>query len=70
MMYLVIECVELHDQYECDVSRTPVCLTDDYLEYDKVGYEVYKVLEDNTFELIKSYEDGEDADDYEECEWD
>ena len=38
---------------ECD-DRCPLCLVEDYSEYG-VGYEVYKVLEDNTFQKVKDY---------------
>lgn len=54
--YLIVECNELSDQYECDADRSPVCLVDDWAYYNKYGYEVYEILKDNTFELIKSYE--------------
>ncbi len=61
-MYLVIECEELNDQYECDADRKPVCLTCDYPdEYNRVGYEIYEVLDDNTFKLIKEYTQGGDT---------
>lgn len=56
MMYLVIKCNELGDQWECDADRQPVCLTNDYSKYDKRGYEIYKVNEDNTFTLIRDYD--------------
>lgn len=54
--YLIMECNELADQYECDADRFPVCLVDDWADYNKYGYEVYEVLEDNTFKLIRNYE--------------
>ena len=41
--YLIMKCNELADQYECDADRIPVCLVDE-------------VLEDNTFKLIRNYE--------------
>lgn len=55
MLYLVIKCSELGDQWECDANREPVCLTEDISKYG-LGYEVYKVNPDNTFTLIKDYE--------------
>ena len=55
-MYLVVRCEELGDQYECDANRVPVCLTEDYDKYNKRGYEIYKVLPDNTFELVREYD--------------
>ena len=56
MKYLIIKCDELGDQWECDANRTPICITDDYSKYG-YGYEVYELLTDNTFKLIKNYED-------------
>lgn len=54
--YLIIKCDELGDQWECDANRTPICLTDDYSKYWILGYEVYEVLPNNRFKLIKDYE--------------
>ena len=56
MKYLIVKCDELMDGFECDANRTPICLTDDYSNYGR-GYEVYKIKKDNTFELIKDYDD-------------
>ena len=58
-MYLIIKCYELDDPYECDAYRVPVCLSDSYDEYNRYGFEVYRVLSDGTFELVKKYEEGE-----------
>lgn len=57
MKYLVVRCVELGDQWECDADRRPVCLTEDYSKYDKHGYEIYKLNKDGTFTLVRNYED-------------
>lgn len=54
--YLIVKCDELSDQYECDADRIPVCLTDNWAYYNEYGYEVYEVLKNNTFKLIKNYE--------------
>lgn len=56
MKYLIVKCDELGDQWECDANRTPICLTDNYSKYG-YGYEVYELQKDNTFKLIKDYED-------------
>ena len=56
MKYLVVKCDELGDQFECDADRTPICLTDNYSEYDKNGYEIYEVNSDGTFTLIREYD--------------
>lgn len=54
MEYLIIECNELGDQWECDADRTPICITEDPSKYG-VGYEVWKILDDGTLEKIKDY---------------
>ena len=53
--YLIIECEELSDQFECDADRTPVCMTDDYSTYG-LGYEVYELTPENEFRCIKEYD--------------
>lgn len=58
-MYLIIKCYDLDDPYECDARRYPICLSSSYDEYNRYGFEVYKVLEDNTFALVKEFTDGE-----------
>jgi hypothetical protein len=57
MKYLVVKCNELDDQWECDADREPVCLTDDFEKFNKYGYEIYEITSENTFELIKRYEE-------------
>ena len=47
-MYLILKCRGFLD------DREPVCLTIDYSKYGE-GYEVYKVLQNGTFKLIKEY---------------
>ena len=51
-MYLIMKC---SDQFECDASREPFCLTEDSKQYG-YGFEVYKVKSNNTFELVKEYD--------------
>lgn len=53
-MYLIVKCEELHDQWETDAHRTPICLTEDYSSYG-LDYEVYEVEEDNSLKRIKNY---------------
>lgn len=60
MKYLIIECEELGDQWECDANRTPVCITDDFDKYNQYGYEIYKICDNETFELIKNYEESDE----------
>lgn len=55
MIYLIVKCDELSDQWECDAYREPVYMTDDYSTYG-LNYEVYELQEDNTFKLIKEYD--------------
>lgn len=58
MKYLVVKCSELDDQWECDANREPVCLTDDFEKFNEYGYEIYEITSENTFELIKRYEES------------
>lgn len=60
MKYLIIKCEELGDQWECDANREPVCITDNFDKYNQYGYEVYEILDDGTFELIKNYEESDE----------
>ena len=53
MKYLIVKCEELHDQYECDCDRVPVCITDDYSQYGE-EYEVYEVQKDGSLALIRN----------------
>ena len=53
--YLVVECNELSDQYECDADRTPICVTKNYKRYDRSGYEIYEIMSDGKLKLIKDY---------------
>lgn len=61
MKYLIMECKELMDQYECDADRTPITIVDDWKEwFDKAKpdymFEVYE-LKNDKFRLIKGYND-------------
>lgn len=46
--FLIVRCVDLNDQYECDADRTPLVLVNDYVEWLKVyakkseWYEIYQ----------------------------
>lgn len=46
--YLIVKCVDLNDQYECDANRIPLVLVDDYVEWlrahgkDSEWYEIYQ----------------------------
>lgn len=58
MKYLIIKCVELEDQFECDADRTPICITDNFNKFNKYGYEIYMIHANGTLNLIKHYNDG------------
>ena len=53
--YLIVECVELGDQWECDADRTPICVVDDYSKYSDGGYDIYKINFDGSLTLIQDY---------------
>ena len=55
--YLIVKCVALCDQWECEYDRTPICITDDYSKYDAEHYEVYAIYKDGRIKLFR------------ECEW-
>lgn len=58
--YLLVRCEELHDQFECDCNRTPVCLVEDYKTVDTDGMEVYEILENGEIgNCVESYEEYE-----------
>ena len=56
MKYLVVECRELGDQWECDADRTPILVTDEYSGYTRYGYEIYQIEPDGKLKLIREYE--------------
>lgn len=43
VMYLIVKCTELTDQFECDYDREPLKVVSDYTPYDKKGYEIYEI---------------------------
>ena len=62
-MFLIVSCTELGDQWECDANREPVCLTENWREWYKMNqpsfrFEVYETQTDNSFKLIKDYEES------------
>lgn len=61
MKYLIMKCDELCDQYECDAHRTPITMTDNWVEWynanrPRYHFEVYE-LQNEMFVLVKDYED-------------
>lgn len=57
MKYLIIQCDELLDQYECDADRKPICITDNIDIWKAYGYEIFEILENGTFHIIQNYYD-------------
>jgi len=57
MAYLIVKCKPLGDQWECDADRTPMFICDDWktLKLDYL-FEVYRINDNNTFDLVKDYE--------------
>jgi hypothetical protein len=43
VMYLIVKCTVLMDQFECDYDREPLKVVSDFTLYDKEGYEVYEI---------------------------
>lgn len=62
-MYLLMKCVELDDQYECDADRTPVGLFETIEEINELKkdylYEIYEINGTNV-ELMKEYDEAEE----------
>lgn len=58
MKYLIVKCVELGDQWECDADRVPMYMTDDWESNMPKDYrfEVYEVQTNGTLEKIKDYD--------------
>lgn len=56
MKYLIVECLELGDQFECDADRKPICITNDPSNYSS-GYDIYEIKEDGSLSLIKEYDE-------------
>lgn len=59
--YLIVRCVELHDQ---DPYREIICVTNDYEPYRQLGYEIYKIKKNGSVGLIKRYNNSDYITDY------
>lgn len=64
MVYVIVRCQPLNDQYECDADRIPIYITNEYSKkYKRWGYEVYQAIplgknpNEYSLKLIQSYED-------------
>jgi len=63
--YLIVKCYELGDQYECDASREPMFLVDDWTAWYKKNrptypFEVYKFVDEEEAILEKTYDEALD----------
>ena len=60
---LIVKCVPLDDQYECEADKTPlfICPEAEAIERygDKFGYEIYSIRTDGMLKLKKEYDEGE-----------
>lgn len=59
-MYLIMKCVELGDQWECDAYRSPITLVENWEKWFKetkpsYRFEVYEFI-DNRFNCVKEYD--------------
>lgn len=61
--YLVMKCRELDDQYECDVERFPICITDNWEAFNGMfPMEVYEIEENgNIGKRIREWDDPANA---------
>ena len=60
---LIVKCVPLDDQYECEADKTPlfICTEAEAIKNygDKFGYEIYSIRADGLLKLEKEYDEGE-----------
>lgn len=57
--YLIVKCEPLENQYECDATRTPLYITEDWRNNaPECKFEVYEINENGCIgELIKEWDD-------------
>jgi hypothetical protein len=53
VMYLIVKCTELMDQYECEYDREPLKVVSDYAPYNKYGYEIYEISTSGALNRIR-----------------
>lgn len=63
MLYLIMRCDELDDQYECDAKRVPIAIVNNWKDWAKnhipdYNYEVWQYDDDGNFSCIKDYSEG------------
>ena len=56
MKYLIIKREYNEDLFDTYVERIPVCMVNKYEKYDDYGYEIYELCANNSFKLIKEYD--------------
>ena len=60
---LIVKCIPLNDQYECDADKTPlfICSEAEAIENygDKFGYEIYSICADGRLKSEKEYDEGD-----------
>lgn len=66
--YVIVECEELNDQFECDANRTPIQVlvnanSNELRKFQYFGYEIYVALEDGTLKKIQEYDDYQTEED-------
>lgn len=62
MLYLIMRCDELNDQYECDADRTPIAIVEDWKDWvnshiSDYDYEIWE-YDGSEFSRIKDYDEG------------
>ena len=62
--YVIVKCVELTDQFECDAYKTPLLVlvnvqSEELKKFKKYGYEIYIATTGGTLKKIQSYDDYE-----------
>ena len=62
MLYLIMRCDELNDQYECDADRTPIAIVEDWKDWANnhitdYDYEIWE-YDGSEFSRIKEYDEG------------
>lgn len=55
--YIIVECEELSDAWECDCDRTVKKVVEDCEPYWSFGYEIWLILSDGSVKLVKEYDE-------------
>jgi hypothetical protein len=58
--YLIVECSELSDGWECDADRKPLGITNNISMWNRLeGYEIYEIKSNGKLEIVKYYDEGD-----------